>query len=85
MLDEPSEGLVPIIVKLLAESINIVKQDIIILSVDQNFSFIQQVGGWGYIHENTLKKGRIAHTVTIGELTKQRELIEGYLGVRRRN
>ena len=81
MLDEPSEGLAPIIVKLLAESINIVKQDITILLVDQNFSFIQQVGERGYI----LEKGRIAHTVSIGEFAKEREVIESYLGVRRRN
>jgi branched-chain amino acid transport system ATP-binding protein len=80
MLDEPSEGLAPIIVERLVEVIQTLRRELTILLVDQNFSFIQALAERGYV----IEKGRVVHEVSIQEFTQRREVIEAYLGVRRR-
>jgi branched-chain amino acid transport system ATP-binding protein len=55
MLDEPSEGLAPPVVRRLTEVIRELKRSMTIVLVDQNFLLIEEVGERGYVVE----KGRI--------------------------
>lgn len=80
MLDEPSEGLALPVVRRLAGVIRALKREITTLLVDQNFSLIEEVGERGYI----IEKGRVVDSVTIEAFRKDREVVERYLGVRRR-
>ena len=55
LLDEPSEGLAPLVVRDLAEVIlKIQTSGVTILMADQNIKFCRKVAGRGYIMENGL-------------------------------
>lgn len=78
LLDEPSEGLAPLIVKAIEELIHeIIKAGISVLLAEQNMRFAMRVAKRGYI----IDKGMIHHQGSLEELKEDKEIIGKYLAV----
>ncbi len=78
LLDEPSEGLAPLVVKNLVEIIlKIQKSGVTLLLADQNIKFCRKVAGRGYIME----KGLIPYEGSMEEIWKNEEIVRKYLAV----
>ncbi|MGZ3589115.1 MAG: ABC transporter ATP-binding protein [Thermodesulfobacteriota bacterium] len=77
LLDEPSEGLAPMIVKELEHLIRRIKAHTTILLVEQNSRFAIELSDRGYI----IEKGKIYFEGTIEDLKKNSEIKERYLAV----
>ncbi|HEY6981400.1 ABC transporter ATP-binding protein [Reyranella sp.] len=78
MLDEPSEGLAPIIVEQMAQSILALKSEgLSVLLSEQNLHFCQAVADRAYI----IEKGQIRFGGTMAELAADAALREQYLSV----
>jgi len=76
LMDEPSEGLAPLIVKNLAEVIRTIRsQGMTILLADQNLKFCRKVSDRGYI----LEKGRVVYSGAIADIWGNEEVIKKYL------
>ena len=78
LLDEPSEGLAPIIVEQMAHSIRMLKgEGLSVLLCEQNLHFSQAVADRAYI----IEKGQIRFGGTMAELASDSSLREQYLSV----
>ncbi len=78
LLDEPSEGLAPLVVRNLAEIIlEIQRSKVTILMADQNIKFCRKVAGRGYIME----KGLIQYQGNIDDIWQNEEVVRKYLAV----
>ena len=78
LLDEPSEGLAPLIVKAIEDLVNrIITTGISVLLAEQNMRFAMHVTQRGYI----IDKGRIHHQGAVEELKEDQEIIVKYLAV----
>ncbi len=78
LLDEPTEGLAPVIVQRIGEVLRLLKQSgMTILLVEQNFAFAQGVADRFLVMEH----GRIVDTIAAGELAARKESLHAYLGV----
>jgi branched-chain amino acid transport system ATP-binding protein len=78
LLDEPSEGLAPIIVEQMAHSIRALKNEgLSVLLAEQNMHFSQAVADRAYI----IEKGQIRFGGTMAELAANPALREQYLSV----
>jgi len=78
LLDEPSEGLAPLVVDNLAAVIETIRdKGITILMADQNLKFCRRVCGRGYI----LEKGRVVHADTIASIWNDEAVIKQYLAL----
>jgi len=78
LLDEISEGLAPVIVKKLAETIRLLKgRGYTIVMVEQNFRFAAPLADRFYVMEH----GRIADTFTAAQLKEREEHLHELLGV----
>jgi branched-chain amino acid transport system ATP-binding protein len=78
LLDEPSEGIAPIIVKEIGELIQkITKTGISVLLAEQNMKFTMKIASRGYI----IDKGRIHHQGGMEELKEDKKIIGKYLAV----
>ncbi len=78
ILDEPSEGLSPLMVGTLIEAIvQIQKEGVTLLVADQNVKFARRVGGRGYIME----KGHIRYSASLDELWANEQIVGRYLAV----
>ena len=78
MLDEPSEGLAPIIVEQMAQSIRALKAEgLSVLLSEQNLHFCQAVADRAYI----IEKGQIRFAGPMAELMADAALREQYLSV----
>ena len=78
MLDEPSEGLAPIIVEQMAHSIRALKgEGMSVLLCEQNLHFCQSVADRAYI----IEKGQIRFGGSMAELAADASLREQYLSV----
>jgi branched-chain amino acid transport system ATP-binding protein len=77
LLDEPSEGLAPMIVKELEKLIRRIKDHTTILLVEQNSRFATQLSDRGYI----IEKGKVHFEGNIEDLKKNSEIKERYLAV----
>jgi branched-chain amino acid transport system ATP-binding protein len=78
LLDEPSEGLAPLVVRALAEAIvEIRKSGVTILVADQNVRFCRRMADRGYI----LEKGAIRHQDEMGKIWQNEEIVRKYLAV----
>jgi branched-chain amino acid transport system ATP-binding protein len=76
LLDEPSEGLAPMVIANLVEVIReIQKRGMTILLADQNLKFCRRVCERGYI----IEKGRIVHEGTMEAIWGDEEVIQKYL------
>jgi branched-chain amino acid transport system ATP-binding protein len=78
MLDEPTEGLAPVIVQQIGRTIREIKQrGFTILLVEQNFRFAQTVADRHYVMEH----GQVVDTMGNAELAGSVERLHAYLGV----
>jgi branched-chain amino acid transport system ATP-binding protein len=78
ILDEPSEGLSPLMVKTLIGAIHQIRQEgVTFLVADQNVKFARLVASRGYIME----EGHVRHTGTLEELWANEQVIRRYLAV----
>jgi branched-chain amino acid transport system ATP-binding protein len=78
LLDEPTEGLAPVIVQRIGEIVHALKaRGFTILLVEQNFRFASTVADRHYVMEY----GRVVEHVRRHELDAQRDKLHEYLGV----
>ena len=78
LLDEPTEGLAPLIVKMLADFIQVIKQEgMTVLLCEQNLKFALKHADRAYIVDN----GIIKYQGTIAELNLNTEIKKKYLAV----
>jgi branched-chain amino acid transport system ATP-binding protein len=78
MLDEPTEGLAPVIVQQIGATIRRLKQEgFTILLVEQNFRFAATVADRHYVVE----RGRVIDMIANDALTANMETLQDYLGV----
>ncbi len=78
LLDEPTEGLAPVIVEKIGEIIKKLKEEgFTILLVEQNFRFAERTGDRHFVVEH----GRVIDRFDRAEVDANREKITGYLGV----
>jgi branched-chain amino acid transport system ATP-binding protein len=78
LLDEPSEGLAPLVVAMLAEMIvQIRSEGVTVLLAEQNLHFCAKVADRGYV----IDKGAIRYEGRMADLLADEELKEKYLAV----
>src|ERR1700741_2690610 len=78
LLDEPTEGLAPVIIQQIRETVGMLKtQGFTVLLVEQNFQFAATVADRHYIMEH----GRVIDQFTTPELKANTEKLHDYLGV----
>jgi branched-chain amino acid transport system ATP-binding protein len=78
LLDEPTEGLAPVIVQQIGATIRRLKQEgFTILLVEQNFRFAATVADRHYVMEH----GRVVDMIANAELAENMEKLHEYLGV----
>jgi branched-chain amino acid transport system ATP-binding protein len=78
LLDEPSEGLAPLIVSLLADMLlQIRKEGVTVLLAEQNLHFCAKVSDRGYV----IDKGSVKYEGTMSDLLTNEEVKEKYLAV----
>ena len=78
LLDEPSEGLAPVIVELMAEAVRRMKAEgIAVLLSEQNLGFAAAIADRTYI----IEKGAIRHEGSMAEIAADAALREAYLTV----
>ena len=78
MLDEPTEGLAPVIVQQIGHTLNALKaRRFTILLVEQNFRFAASVADRHYVVEH----GRIVDAIANSELAANADKLNRYLGV----
>ncbi len=78
LLDEPSEGLAPLVVSTLATSVKEIKRGgLSILLSEQNMRFVAKVASKAYVINN----GRIFFEGSIEELLKDKEAMKSHIVV----
>ena len=78
LLDEPTEGLAPVIVQQIGKAIELMKaQGHTILLVEQNFRFASKITDRHYVME----RGRIIDMIPRAEVEKRAAQIQQYLGI----
>jgi branched-chain amino acid transport system ATP-binding protein len=78
LIDEPTEGLSPLLAKNLIDSLDRLKEYATILLVEQNFRTVSKLGDNFYIFDN----GKIVHEGNnMSELIEDKALVAQYLGV----
>jgi len=78
ILDEPTEGLAPVIVAQIGEVLQAIKRrGMTVLLVEQNFHFAKGVADRHYIMES----GKVVDTIAGSEIEGKMQRIEQYLGV----
>ena len=78
LLDEPSEGVAPVIVEQMAQTILELKaQGVSILLSEQNMHFAEMVSDRAYV----LEKGQIRYQASMAELSANEEVRRAYLSV----
>jgi branched-chain amino acid transport system ATP-binding protein len=78
LLDEPTEGLAPVIIQQIGKTIRALKQEgFTILLVEQNFRFASTVADRYYVMEH----GRVAESFKNAELEANLDKLHEYLGV----
>ncbi len=76
LIDEPSEGLAPVLIEQIMAAIHNLSSKSTVLLVDQNFLMASQLGEYCYI----LDDGKTVHEGPMAELVQDQELIHRYLG-----
>jgi branched-chain amino acid transport system ATP-binding protein len=76
LIDEPSEGLAPILIEQVMEAIEELSTTTTILLVEQNFIMASQLGEYYYIIDD----GQTVHSGEMAALVDDTELVKRYLG-----
>jgi branched-chain amino acid transport system ATP-binding protein len=78
LLDEPTEGLAPVIIQQIGRTVQALKEiGLTVLLVEQNFRFAQKVADRHYVMEH----GRIVDMIPRAELVASMDRLHTYLGV----
>ena len=78
LMDEPTEGLAPVVVREVGDLIlRLKKEGLSIFLVEQNLSFAKKFADYTHV----MSKGKIVYSSTPSELWENREVKEQYLGV----
>lgn len=78
LLDEPTEGLAPVIIDQIGEAVRALKASgYTIVLVEQNFRFAAQVADRHYV----MDEGRVVDMIDANELEAKAEVLQRYLGV----
>jgi branched-chain amino acid transport system ATP-binding protein len=78
LLDEPSEGLAPVIVKEIARTVHELKRrGFTILLVEQNLRFASELADRHYVMET----GRVVDVLTRDEILNNTDRVQAYLGI----
>jgi len=78
LLDEPTEGLAPVIVQQIGATIELMKkQGLTLILVEQNFRFASRLADRHYVMEN----GRIVDEIERSQVTARMDAIKSYLGI----
>ena len=78
LLDEPTEGLAPVIVQQIGRTIREIKaRGFTVLLVEQNFRFAQTVADRHYVMEH----GRVVDMIANADLAASMDKLHDYLGV----
>jgi len=78
LLDEPSEGLAPLLIRTIEEQINLLKTEgMTILLSEQSLSFALKISDRAYI----LEKGQVCWHGPASELKEKPEIMKNYLGL----
>jgi branched-chain amino acid transport system ATP-binding protein len=78
LLDEPTEGLAPVIVQQIGRVLDTIREKgLTVLLVEQNFRFAARVSDRHYVMES----GKIIDMITKSEIAGKMERLEEYLGV----
>ena len=78
LMDEPSEGLAPLIVEEISSMITDFKaRGLSVLLVEQNFNFAMNASDFVHL----MSKGRIVHESIPEDLIENKEIREKYLGI----
>ncbi len=78
LLDEPTEGLAPVIIQQIGRTVQALKEiGLTVLLVEQNFRFAQTVADRHYVMEH----GRIVDMIPRAELEASMDRLHSYLGV----
>jgi len=78
LLDEPSEGLAPLLIRTIEEQINLLKREgMTILLSEQSLSFALKISDRAYI----LEKGQVCWHGPASELKEKPEIMKNYLGL----
>jgi branched-chain amino acid transport system ATP-binding protein len=77
IMDEPSEGLAPLVIKQIGEVICRLKGKLTVFLAEQNFNMALSVSDYIYI----VSKGRIVHKCNPDELRDNEEVKQKWLGV----
>jgi branched-chain amino acid transport system ATP-binding protein len=78
LLDEPTEGLAPVIVQQIGRTIGEIKaRGFTVLLVEQNFRFAQTVADRHYVMEH----GRVVDMIPNSQLEASMDKLHNYLGV----
>jgi branched-chain amino acid transport system ATP-binding protein len=78
LLDEPSEGLAPLVVRALLDAVDTIRKSrVTILLADQNLRFCRKVSDRGYI----LEKGRVVHSDTMEGILNTEKVVKKYLAL----
>jgi branched-chain amino acid transport system ATP-binding protein len=77
LIDEPSKGLAPIVIKAVMDALQKLKQQVTILLVEQNFTMASTIGDYFYLIDDgrNITNGPMERLIADTELTRQ------YLGV----
>ncbi len=76
LIDEPSEGLAPILIEQMMEAIRELSATTTVLLVEQNFIMASQLGEYYYIVDD----GRTVHEGMMTDLVQDQSLVHRYLG-----
>ncbi len=78
LLDEPSEGLAPLVVRTLMETIREIRNhEVAVLLADQNLKFCRQLCDRGYI----IEKGRVVHQESMEAIWGNEAVVKRYLAI----
>jgi branched-chain amino acid transport system ATP-binding protein len=78
LLDEPSEGLAPVIIELMAEAVAAMKREgIAVLLSEQNLAFASAVSDRAYV----IEQGQIRYQGSMEELSRNEAVRDAYLTV----
>jgi branched-chain amino acid transport system ATP-binding protein len=77
LIDEPSEGLAPVIIEHIVEALRRLSDHTTVLLVEQNFAMAAQLADRYYIVDD----GQTVHSGRMADLVQNRALISKYLGV----
>ena len=77
LVDEPSEGLSPILVNKFTETLVNLKKEVTVVLVEQNFKMARDIGDICYL----IDMGRIVHHGSMEDVAADKELLKRHLGV----